>query len=860
MQILNIAEKPSVAKSISYLLSQNITKQPSRNKYTPIHKFTFKNDQMVFTSLLGHLFTMDFENNKDWHAVDPKSLFNEKIIKKVNKDQESIKYNIQNLSNYADMVIIWTDCDREGENIGKEIYDVVKEKHRNKIIKRARFNAITYTNILNAFENLQDLNLKESEAVDARIELDLRLGSAFTRIQSLNIQRDSVISYGPCQIPTLGFVVERMKEVDNFIPEDFYDLELIVDEMNGNYIKKRQVDIKNSDMKVTKDNADKAKDVFMWARGSVFDKNLAIYMYKLLNQESFCIIKQIETKSTQKTRPLPLRTVEFQKSCSSFFKISSHEVMNIAEKLYTRGYISYPRTETDVFPTKFNFTEIINHLSVDHCYNTHCNKLNEENMFVYPRKGSNNDMAHSPIYPLKDGSGLEGNDRKIFDFIARRFLGCISKNAIGEENKITAQIAKENFVLTGLKIKEKNYLEIYTFDKWTDKKIFNYNLNSKIKLETGRECNFKLENKYTSSLNVNSKKTSPPNYLTESELISLMDKNGIGTDATIAEHIQKIQDRKYAYKKDSYIKATSFGLGLVYGYEDIGLKDLYKPFLRGELEKNLVNICKGTKNKDELVISELNIYMHLYDKLVKGLTIIKQKINDFGNDDDTPPKDEKSYKIGINKYKQNGSNDDHKKQYSIKQKITGSGSKIEINTYGNDGNNNNDVIIKQMHNNLKARRENKKHNNSAYTKENILFNENDPYLNKLENVLSKHTKTNKDIKEKLPQKRINCSSNILCHCKKEVKKNIVNKSGVNKGKEFFSCINWPNGCNYFEWTDNQKEDYNENNKENIMEEKIKCFCGFEPQIKTANTETNKGRNFYNCKKAYKPCKFFQWVD
>ena len=93
-----------------------------------------------------------------------------------------------------------------------------------------------------------------------------------------------------------------------------------------------------------------------------------------------------------------------------------------------------------------------------------------------------------------------------------------------------------------------------------------------------------------------SSETTPPKLLSESDLISLMDKNGIGTDATIHEHIQTVQDRNYAVKEKNEFKPTPQGIALVEVYQNFDLK-LYKPYLRAQMEKEMTMIAKGEKSK-----------------------------------------------------------------------------------------------------------------------------------------------------------------------------------------------------------------------------------------------------------------------
>lgn len=139
----------------------------------------------------------------------------------------------------CDGLIIWTDCDREGENIAFEIIDVCRGIKRNIPVYRAVFSEITAASVKRALANVIQPDEFQSKAVDIRSELDLRIGAAFTRYQTMRYQKvfpsqipdKDLVSYGSCQMPTLGFVARRFNEVEQFIPQDFWKIKckIIID-------------------------------------------------------------------------------------------------------------------------------------------------------------------------------------------------------------------------------------------------------------------------------------------------------------------------------------------------------------------------------------------------------------------------------------------------------------------------------------------------------------------------------------------------------------------------------------------------------------------------------------------------------
>lgn len=287
--------------------------------------------------------------------------------------------------------------------------------------------------------------------------------------------------------------------------------------------------------------------------------------------------------------------------------------MTIAEKLYNEGYISYPRTETDRFDKNFNFKNLLEAQTSDARWGNMCEKLLSEGIKP-PRQGANDDKAHPPIHPLKAGGQLTGQEKMIYEFITRRFIACCSDDARGEETSVKAVCNGETFVGYGSILLEANYLDVYHYDKWPGGDIPKFSVGEII-------TDWKVQIKQGA--------TTAPKLLSESELIGCMDKNGIGTDATIHEHIKKIIERTYVIKnKEGRFHPTGLGVGLVAGFDSVlRSNSLTKPRLRAELERDLSDICKQIKEKSSVRQKFLRQFQQIYFDAKNRITELASEIS-----------------------------------------------------------------------------------------------------------------------------------------------------------------------------------------------------------------------------------------
>ena len=449
--------------------------------------------------------------------------------------------------------------------------------------------------------------------MSARRELDLRIGATFTRLLTLSLTPlgdlldQMIISYGSCQFPTLGFVVERYFRVKNFKPETFWSIKVI-------YVR--------DDVKVN----------FLWRRSHLFDRAIVTIIFERCLDARLARVTQVRKKPTSKWRPLPLTTVELQMQGSRFLRMDSKKVMHVAEQLYSKGWISYPRTETDQFAPEFDLRALVGKQTQHANWGIYAQGL-VDGGFRAPRQGRNNDQAHPPIHPVNyvAPTALESDDeRRVYEFVTRRFLACCSEDAKGEATDIDIEWGGEIFSTHGLLVLARNYLDVYVYDKWES--------SQQLPVFQPHESFEPTEARMSEG------KTTAPSYLTEPELIGLMDANGIGTDATMADHVAMIKDRSYVAEKPRSggrnavveLIPTRLGVALVEGYDNVGLQvSVSKPFLRKEMELRMKAICEGRLTRRDAMHESVEQYRDVFVLTQRNIGALRRSVRKYVFNDDS---------------------------------------------------------------------------------------------------------------------------------------------------------------------------------------------------------------------------------
>lgn len=634
--VLHIAEKPSIAQAITKGLADGSTTMNGRA--LPVHEFTGPDFPKApraakckhkVTSVAGHVFSVDFPPAfQSWDSVDPAELFDAPIVRKPTKG--SVVKHLQEEGRGVDFIVLWMDCDREGENINFEVLDCCMHLMQDKggssssnfdRVYRAYFSAINPSDIKKAYQVLGKPDRNQAQSVDARQELDLKVGVAFSRFQTRYFQGrygdldSGVLSYGPCQTPTLGFCVQRHIEIETFKPEPFWVLEL----------------------QITKRGRQARA---LWNSGRSFDRNKVIKLQKeALENGGLVEVKNVTVKEKEQARPIPLNTVALLKACSKALGIGPHTAMQTAERLYLSGYLSYPRTESTTYPKSFDIRGTLQQQASDGRWGSYVRNLLEVG---HKQSRGGIDMGdHPPITPMRSArpSELSGDMERVFDLVVRHFIASVSPNAVWNSSRVDFSIdsigEKGDFTMRGKQLISPGFLAILLHQTYGDvvdddaddeeeKAIPDFVKGEVISLantptvESGK-VTIAPSPGTRAILEIKEKMTTAPDYLTESELIGMMEKHGIGTDASIATHIENVQKRNYVtLASGRRLIPGKLGLVLVQGYHRID-SSLVLPQVRSDIEDQCNKIAKGLATREEVIKRAIALFASKFDYFTKNI-------------------------------------------------------------------------------------------------------------------------------------------------------------------------------------------------------------------------------------------------
>lgn len=655
---LFIAEKPSVAKEFAKALKQNMS---TRDGY-------LESEDAVVTWCVGHLVTMSYpeaydERLKRWTFDTIPFIpaeFKYEVIPAVKK-QFSIVSSLLN-RNDIDTIYVCTDSGREGEYIYRLVEQMAGVK--NKARKRVWIDSQTEEEILRGIREAKDLSEYDnlSESAYLRAKEDYLMGINFSRALTLKygypvkdfLKRDkAVISVGRVMTCVLGIVVNREREIRNFVKTPFY-------RVMGNF---RLQDRKLSGEWKAVDGSKYFQSPLLYKENGFKNRETAeqLIQYLEADQEaSIPKIEAIERKKENKNPPLLYNLAELQNDCSKFFKISPDETLRIIQELYEKKMVTYPRTDARVLSTAVakEIYKNINGLKGFGLVSGFASEISEKGMYkgIAKTRYVNDKQItdHYAIIPTGQGLGnlnaLPPVSAKVYELIVRRFLSIFYPPAIYQKVAVTVNVKGERFFANFKVLVEEGYLAVtkYSFAK-KNKEQENTKENESGESEEEMKCDEQFMALLKSlkkgdeipvdSYEIKEGETSPPKrynsgsiiltmenagqFIEDEELRAQIKGSGIGTSATRAEILKKLVNIEYLAlnKKTQIITPTLMG-EMIFDVVDSSMKPLLNPALTASWEKGLTQVAEGQITSDE--------YMVKLDDFVTRRTNIVKQLNNQG--------------------------------------------------------------------------------------------------------------------------------------------------------------------------------------------------------------------------------------
>lgn len=579
---LLVAEKKSVADDI-------------KNVYNKISSsYPYQLDIAYCSGHLIGLCTPDEYDDKDWKEWKQEELplvpdtWKKKIIK---QNYYNTLYELYRDGHY-DLVINAGDAGREGQLIQMWTYEQMGVTCP---ILRYWADDTTAKTIEKALNNLRP-NEEYQGLTDAsilRAYLDWLCGMNYSRAASISLDRISIL--GRVMTPTLAMIVKRYFEIKNFSPEDFYELEAEFECSEGKY------------KGVLLNPTPNEKNAYR------FDDRSVLEAVKVSNG----IISSVEQEEKLHYAPYLYNLTDLQKDCSRKFGLSPKKTLDIAESLYMKHLLSYPRTESRCLASaqKDDIFDILSALSSVSEFSSITPKISDAdiNRAMMSKKYCDDKKvadhpALTPTTEKPDLSSLTDMEKEIYKLVALRFLAVFFPPKKTLTTIILTNCDERIFKTTGTVILDKGYTAILQEKNTTDDVLPNVSENTEVTV---------------SNLNILDKRTTPPKpynnaiilvametagkTLNDEELEKVLKEcAGLGTPATRAEILEKLSTDGYVVNEQGNLIPTQVGIDLINALEG-------QQIISVELTANWEKILKGVE-------SGSYPFEIVYQKMVEGIS------------------------------------------------------------------------------------------------------------------------------------------------------------------------------------------------------------------------------------------------
>lgn len=290
--------------------------------------------------------------------------------------------------------------------------------------------------------------------------------------------------------------------------------------------------------------------------------------------------------------------------------MSPTETLKVAESLYLSGYISYHRTESTTYGSKFNYEEILAAHQLHSEWGKYALTLLEKGYEAQQQTEEAGDSL--PIIPVKSAERGKMNNYewKIYQFVTKNFLASISKPATVSALEVTFNIGDELFAFSAKSIKDKGFLEIAPW------------LNT-VQDET-LPTFVRMQEYLIDTKKIIDTKTTPLGYLTEAELITQMETYNIGRHGMIPVHIKNLTDNEYVKvnkKKNRALVPTKLGTAMIKALMEVD-PELVSPVVRANIEQACEKIAFGEMDSVKAVNHILKSFKSKYEHFVSNFDIV----------------------------------------------------------------------------------------------------------------------------------------------------------------------------------------------------------------------------------------------
>ncbi|PGF15113.1 DNA topoisomerase I [Natrinema sp. CBA1119] len=577
---LIITEKDNAARRIADILSGG-TYDSSRENGVNVYEWGGKR----CVGLSGHVVGVDFPSEySDWRDVEPVELIDASVEKTATK--ENIVATLRLLARRANRVAIATDYDREGELIGKEAYDIVREVDEDVPIRRVRFSSITENEVQNAFDEPDELDFDLAAAGEARQIIDLVWGAALTRFLSLSSGQlgNDFISVGRVQSPTLKLIVDREREIEAFDPEDYW--ELFAD------LTKREGDSAPFEAQYFYRDEDDNEAERVWEEAVAED------VYDTLSSRDAATVVDVNRRTRTDTPPEPFNTTQFIRAAGAI-GYSAKRAMSIAEDLYTAGYITYPRTDNTVYPDDLEPEELLDEFVGHPSLGDSAESLLEADE-IDPTEGDEETTDHPPIHPtgeIPTRGDVSDDEWEVFELVVRRFYATVADAAVWEHLKVVAEVDDCRLKANGKRLVEPGYHDVYPYFSTTE--------NFVPDVDEGEELAL-------SDVELEAKQTQPPRRYGQSRLIETMEDMGIGTKSTRHNTLEKLYDRGYIESDPP--RPTKLAMAVVDAAENYADRVVSEE-MTAQLEADMDAIANGEATLDDVTDESREMLEEIFENL-----------------------------------------------------------------------------------------------------------------------------------------------------------------------------------------------------------------------------------------------------